>query len=288
MVHDKASAPGSPLPDKIVRTNEWIDREHNQEKWPAVRAVIENRIAQGETSLTRVLSQLKDWLWGDRASLETREMCLNGQLASVPSGAAGPLEDAIIYAALRNICREDASTYIDLGSGWGWRLLDMWTTGMIGVDARMYSMEYTRVGRECNELLLGLAPEVPMTVHPFDFYNPDYEPLPRGLGRIAAFSVYSIYHVPALKPDMFVQLLNMAEDIDCVLLEPIGFQIRDDEDGIGSSLAHAQRNDFNKNLWSVLKELEASGGIEIVEAVPDIVGRNPKNALSMVHWRKST
>lgn len=72
---------------------------------------------------------------------------------------------------------------------------------------------------------------------------------------------------------MFLQLLDLADEVDCVILEPIGFQFGADarsHDRVGSSLAHAERNDFNRNLWTVLQDLEQMGRIVIDVAEPDL------------------
>jgi hypothetical protein len=278
-----------PLPNKVVRNNSWIDREHNQEKWPAVKDFIESCTAAGETSLPRVLSLLKAWLHGS-ATDRTTEMCLDGECIGLP--AASAVEDAVIYSRLAKICRPDTGALIDLGSGWGWRLFDLWNLGAVDRATHMYALEYTPVGRECNEMLKSLAPTLPMSIHPFDFYSPDYGPISNGRPKhIAAYSVYSIYHIPKLAPDIFLQLLNLADEVDCVLLEPVGFQFREEVgmvDRVGSSLAHAERNDFNRNLWDTLKRLEKEDRIKIEVAEPDLVGRNPTNALSHIRWRKVT
>lgn len=272
MSDDHPLARRTPLPEKIVRNNAWIDREHNTEKWPTVYEFIGSCIDEGETSLPRVVSKIKAWT-SDSVSSGLKPMCRNGRIVDIPGESAGAIEDAMIYSRLRAICGNAIDAWIDLGSGWGWRLFDLWHLGHVAPVTQLFSIEYTPVGRECNERLLALDPSLPMTVHPFDFYQPDYGPIAPRRKRVAAFSVYSIYHVPNLAPDMFLQLLDLADEVDCVILEPIGFQLRADAPGhdrVGSSLAHAERNDFNRNLWTVLQDLEQMGRIVIDVAEPDL------------------
>jgi hypothetical protein len=278
----------APLPDKVVRTNAWIDREHNEEKWPAVKGFVADIIAGGETSLPRVVSAIKHWSCGGQEA-DVRPACIDGAIIDMAVADARAVEEAVVNRHLRTLCARGSQAVLDLGSGWGWRLFDLWNNGMVPRDQPMYAMEYTPVGRESVEIIAALEPNMDIRVHHFDFYSPDYSCVPEGLSRITAFSVYALYHVPNLDKEMFVRLLDLADDVEGMFFEPIGFQFRDavgQGRRQGSSLAHAEKNDFNRNLWSVLESLRDDGRLTIEAAIPDIAGANPNNALSCIHWRK--
>jgi hypothetical protein len=50
------------------------------------------------------------------------------------------------------------------------------------------------------------------------------------------------------------------------------------------SRAYAERNDYNRNLWSRLQAEDAAGRIRLETVVPDAVGLNPQHPTSLVTW----
>ena len=123
---------------------------------------------------------------------------------------------------------------------------------------------------------------------PYDFYDADLTGVPADRNEYVVFTVHSIEQVPEISPEVFRTILELGPNIEGLHFEPVGWQFRD-ERGLaergGSSSAYAEENDYNRNLWPVLKSLQESGKIEIVSADPDVVGINPNNSTSFIHWR---
>src|SRR5208283_5065732 len=95
-----------------------------------------------------------------------------------------------------------ADAVIELGSGWGYNLLQLWLQGGPRA-ARYFALEYTVAGRECTQRLAGLERELDLKVLPFDYYDVDLSALGRFPGRVCVFSCFSIDQIPELRAGLF-------------------------------------------------------------------------------------
>jgi hypothetical protein len=263
----------------VVRSAEWIDREYGREKWPAVLSRIDAELAAGETDLARVLSAVKRWesaLTDDRdlsvvvagcALRLPRSFALHGGLGLI-------LEKLVALAA-------GAEAIIELGSGWGFNLFHLWLNGGPRA-ARYFALEYTEAGRQCTQRLAGLQRNLDITVMPFDYYSVNLDPLGRFSGRVFVFSCFSIDQIPQLPPEIFLALRTLANRVDGIHFEPAGWQM---EGGcLGSSQAYADKHDYNRNLWPLLKKLQDDGLLRIEACCPNLFGQNAENSAAMLSW----
>jgi hypothetical protein len=267
-------------PTTVVRSTEWIDREYGRQKWPAILARIDAELAAGETDLARVLSAVKRW---EIASAEDRDLSVvvAGRPMSLPrsfalhGGLGLILEKLLAHAA-------SADVVIELGSGWGFNLFHLWLNGGPRT-ARYFALEYTQAGRQCTERLAGLQRGLDITAIPFDYYAVDLDPLGRFSGRVFVFSCFSIDQIPQLPAAIFLALRKLSNRVDGIHFEPAGWQMEGDC-CVGSSQGYAEKHDYNRNLWPLLKELQGEGLLRIAACHANLFGQNSENCAAMLTW----
>lgn len=273
----------------VQRNQAWIDREYGLEKWPAVLKQAQDWIEGGEACLSRLINKINAWEAGDGA-LSTTPVIIAKQRVAVPELLVHSGFYALVRECLLDTCRrDDPGLIIEMGSGWGRNLLDLWCAGGPAA-ARYIALEYTAAGRECSRVLAALAPELALDVYPFDFYAPCFASIVRG-ERALVYTVFGIDQIPYIDRQVFEACLCLADEVTGIHLEPIGWQMAVTEadptcTGEGSSEAYAERHDYNRNLWQVLIDLSADSMITIEEVRNDLYGANPENAASYVRWRK--
>jgi hypothetical protein len=267
---------------QVVRDHSWVEREYGREKWPAILSEIGKLRASGETSLARAVAILKriEWLQPDRSP--TTVVC-RGKHLELPSSLAWSGCFGMIVESLLAACREGTGAILDLGSGWGRSLFDLWLQGG-PCNTPYFACEFTSTGRECAAALAKLEPRLDLRTAPFDFNEPDFSFLPHPLHHAVLFTISSAQQLPFTDIERYRSLLTVAEQVDCLHFEQIGWQMEprasseQDQD-------YAIRNDYNRNLWHVLTELRDSGEIEFVSVERDLIGLTPFYPLSFIHWR---
>jgi hypothetical protein len=266
--------------DVVVRNPDWIDREYGREKWPAILAQIDAQLSSGETDLARVVNRVKR-LESAISDDRLQSFVVAGRSLQLPRsfalhGGIGLILEKLIALA------GDAEAVIELGSGWGYHLLQLWLNGGPR-RARYFALEYTAAGRECTRRLAGIEPNLDLTVVPFDYYDVNLDPLGRFAGRVVVFSCFSIDQIPQLPPAIYPALRKLGARVDGIHFEPAGWQMEGDN-CIGSSRAYADKHDYNRNLWPLLKQFEAQGLLRIEASFPNLFGQNPDNSAAMIRW----
>lgn len=175
-----------------------------------------------------------------------------------------------------------ADLIVELGSGWGLNLFDIYLSG--GPRAHYVAMEPTLAGRTASEVLAALEPDLEFHALPFDFRKPDYSGLKAR--RALVFSSHAIEQVPELSREAITGLFDVAPDLTCVHFEPVGWQTGAISDP-HAARAYAERADYNRNLWPLLQTLEAEGRIVIDRMVPDIFSHKAGNASTLIVWRRT-
>ncbi len=283
----------------VVRDRAWIDREYGRDKWPAVRAQIEDLIAGGETSLARVVGRLNR-AEVDRPGLEETAVTVLGRPVTVPAGLAYPGFYALVRSLLLEACEglgsptlssptpgpeSSPDLVVELGSGWGRNLFDLWLNGGPRT-ARYAALEYVEAGRDCTRRLAALAPDLNLSTVPFDYHAPVFPVVAPGRCTLV-YTVFSVDQIPEVSPAVFEAVLGLGDAVSGLHLEPFGWQGRERWPGLtGSSAAYAARHDYNRNFWPVMTDLEARGLIAIETVVPELYGPNNENAASLLRWRK--
>jgi hypothetical protein len=270
----------------VTRTEEWVLREYDREKWAHVRDLIIKAGEDGETSLSRIHRIIcRDWLawcfektgetWG--ATPNVKPICLEGAEFEMAfelgvGGWFSMVNDILVRHST------EADLVVEMGSGWGRILLDLWLGG--GPRQALYvGAEYTPTGRACTELLVATEPSLQARAIPFDYHNADLSSLPRAKKSVV-FSHHSLEQIPEMKLSVIESALDTADQVTGLHFEPVGFQYG------GGSDQYAVKNDYNQNFRSVVEAAEQKGLITIEQTNVDAFGFALKNPATIVVWKK--
>ena len=149
----------------------------------------------------------------------------------------------------------DFDCIVELGSGFG-RNLFMLDEALARANRRipLHACELTDNGRRVTQELQQLGPEIPLQIHPFDYYDPDLSFLEPG-SRVLFLTVHSIEQIPSLPHSVIERMLARTSDCSCFHFEPVGWQTNQElvlkrgksnrsESGIAGTLAHGTRSFF--------------------------------------------
>ena len=250
--------------------------------WGDVLGLLKQRLADGERSLARVLRSTEaEWRRMDTAPADG---IAYGRPVRMPRSALYAAKQSLLIRTVAAQCRQDTGLIVELGSGWGQNLADLYLAGGPR-DAAYRGLELTPTGRACTELLAGLEPNLDLSALPFDYRAPDYRALPRVGGHVVIFSYHSIEQIPELREDVVTGLLDLGASVSGVHFEPIGWQVEGHSADLGATEEYARQKHYNRNLLPLLTALRSRGMITISEVVPDIIHFKPFNASTMVVWQ---
>jgi hypothetical protein len=267
---------------RVLRDEAWIEREYGHDKWPAVLEEIQRSIAAGECSLPRVMTGLVRQEWNE-PDLRMVTAISGGERVRLPCALAWYGFYALVTETVIAACGNDTEAIVDLGCGWGRSLFDVWLRGGPR-SATYYAMEFTQAGRDCVMALAALEPAMLVRAARFDYRNPDFSLLPKRLKHAVVYTIASTDQVSFLEKNAYRRILDIAEAIDCLHFEHIGWQMEPGPQTTANR-DYVLRNDYNQNLWALVTELKNDGEIELVEARPDLFGPEAHYPLSIVHWR---
>jgi hypothetical protein len=250
-------------------------------KWRRLHDLAAVAVEAGEHDLSRVL-RLVEAEWRSM-NVKPVEALVLQKIVTLPRAVLVGGRRDLITRVLAGACTPRTSMVVELGSGWGQNLLDLYLAGGPRT-ARYYALEPTEEGRECVEFLANLAPDLELTALPFDFEEPRYE-LPTDNEHVLVFTCHSIEQITELPLEAITGLFGLGASLTVVHFEPIGWQI-----GGGTVAAateeHSQRRRYNQNLWPLLGGLADAGEIQIKTVAPDIIGLKITIASSLVVWRR--
>jgi hypothetical protein len=280
-----------PLHQRLARTNmshvkrdeTWVLREYGDEKWPAVLEQIRAAKASGEKDLSRALFDVIR-LQRDLPGWQERACVLGGEERVLPFGVAWEARQGITCETLLDCVRPDTSLVVEMGSGWGFNLLQLWCKGGPR-HARYVAAEFTAAGRQCTDELAMLAPQLKLTTAALDYHDVLATEIEKTDGHALVFSCQSLEQIPHVKPDVVQFIASLGSKVTCVHVEPIGWQMGDGGEFAELRRAYAEKHDYNRNLWELLQAQQAEGAITIRRAVPDFVGVNPENPVSAIEWQ---
>ena len=163
-----------------------------------------------------------------------------------------------------------ADCVVELGSGYGRRLLGSWLAGG-EKNARYVAAEHSAAGRELTLRLAALEPELAIEAHPFDFAKPALPDL-KGFENIFLFTSWSVMYANPFDETLVTAIGRLPGQVTCAFIEPIGFQIADTGED-----AKLQKHQFvvqglNLDFYEKLTRLAPDAGIEIVSVVKDAFG----------------
>jgi hypothetical protein len=264
---------------EVRRDHAWIEREYGTEKWPLARDAIA-AIAPGPPP-TRVLGAVLQQLWPRLLDPQPLDVVVDGRRARLPQAAALGAFTQLIVASVLAAARPDTGLVVELGSGWGRNLAEVWLAGG-PADADYVAA----AGREATDALAPHLPGQKLRSRAFDYHHPDLADLRRDAGHAVVFSVHSLEQVPHVAPALLDAILALAPEVTVVHIEPVGWQLPGAEDREGTSAQYAERNDYNRDLIATLREAEAAGRLTIEDARAEVLGINPNNSSSVVVWSK--
>ena len=334
-----------------------------ERQWGEVASEIDQRIAAGQQDVNQIAAEALEGLTerflsgrrfrsyyenigirrgSDELPAERIDVC-DGAYRVVPF--RGIQNDTVISTALDVLSshREQIDCVVELGSGTGRNLFKMFhaVKDRLGVELEMHACELTDTGRTISKTLHRLCPAMNLSIHAFDYYEPDLSFL--GQGRNVLFvTVFSIEQISVLGKSVFDEMLARTNSCFCLHFEPVGWQFdehlceqrsrRDtpaerirksvakrlrkigrpidlafktrfdrgfpgivlERGDIGSPdrvsrnaavwSAHAE---YNKNLVSLLRNLEEESRITIEREDMNVYGDNPFNPASVILWKKN-
>ena len=202
-----------------------------------------------------------------------------GKVVTLPRAALVGGRRDLIARVVAGSSRPETGFVAELGAGWGQNLLDLWLVG--GPRVPYFSLEPTEEGRACAEYLAGLDDGLELTAQPFDFEKPGYDGLPHDCEHALVFTVHSVEQITELPREAITGLFGLGRSVTGVHFEPIGWQVEDRPE-LAATRKHSERKSYNRNLWPLLRGLEADGELRIETVVPDLIGIKPRNASTLV------
>jgi hypothetical protein len=202
-------------------------------------------------------------------------------VVTLPRAAMTGARRDLIQRMLLDACEPDTRLVVELGAGGGINLLNLWLWG--GPLVPYYALEPAEAGRETAAMLAALEPKLDLTTLPYDYEHPRYDELPR-VGHALVFTVHSVEQVTELPREAITGLFELGDRVTGLHFEPVGWQIVDHPDE--AAYEYAQRQLYNRNLWPLLKELEAAGELRIDTVTPDLFGDKSKNPGTLIVWSR--
>lgn len=278
----RSSGSGSP---PTVSPNIEADKDY-EKNWAPVLASIQ-AVVQQESTLSRAIGRLTLSSATSPLNYAPVSLVSSGQVVPISAQGALGIYGDILVRSIFDMCRDgSADNIIELGSGWGHYLFKLWMSGA-PKDAHYYAFELTKTGLECASTMRALEPG--MRLHPirFDFRAPDYSRVTRAK-KTLVYTSHSIEQVQTLPREAIMGVLETADQVEGLHLEPVGWQVRHQR---GERLPafsaqqerRCQKYQYNENLWALLLGLQAEGRIAITECVPDIIGV-PHNPSTLIRW----
>jgi hypothetical protein len=254
--------------------------------WSARLGQIRQVIGEGEKDLSRVLALVA------RRAEQNRKMDLGrgsyvafDTLVELPSRGAQKLHRGSVVEAVIDLCSPATQAVVELGSGWGEHLCNVWTGGGPR-EATYYACEITESGRECALALAGLERGLRLEAPYFDYLNPDFGAIPRPRKEVVVYTVHSIEQVHEVPMELIARLCALADSVKVAHFEPIGWQMIPDEEKTELTRRHEKRcqtKRYNRNLWSLLRQAEAEDQVRVRTAIPNFFGLE-HNPTSYIVW----
>ena len=171
----------------------------------------------------------------------------------------------IFYQIIKDKVEKYSSEYVcELGCGYGFNLSYL--------DGEVYGGEYSRNAVE-------LAKKLCMEIHHFNYYNHEDYSLIKNNSTI--FTVHSIEQIP----DALCFINGLAAQksrIEYIVnFEPSIIPERRSFLGLLRN-KYIELNDYNRNLFSILKARE---DVKIIEYKQDLIGVNPLNSANLIVWK---
>jgi hypothetical protein len=173
----------------------------------------------------------------------------------------------------------DCDLILDLGCGWGHRMVDV---HLQGVNAQFVGGERSPHANGIIKALAALFPSARLGWFAFDFLNPDFSAVAATAKKIGVFSCHAIEQVEILGPALFDALLARFPDAELtgVHIEPISWQI---DRSCTAEHAFAQRLQYNTDLLAVVQNHPSLRVTEVKSIIHNGYDHNPSSLLTWRH-----
>lgn len=214
------------------------------------------------------------------------------------SGIQTPLNDYSMFTSAFDYSRKPLldiietkkyESIVELGSGFG-RNIYYYASKLLDKNYNFYMGEYTQGGISAANLIKDkFFKNKKIKINHFDYNNSDtfFEQLKmeKKHNSILFSTFWSIEQITVLKKEVIENMLSLSNNISCIHIEPIGWQISE------KSIMKEDKTDFrkyyNKNLYSILKELENENKIKIDEIKLDFFNfGDPESCGTLIKWTK--
>jgi hypothetical protein len=279
--------------------------------WQGVSDKLDRVLAQGETDLSRVHlfmrrnfgPDFEDEMLREKYAQHERKMVETGYLldrqlirvSELDPRVVTLLTDSVKMRELISIFGAGSRRIIELGSGWGKNLFNLYKFGA-PLAAEYWGFELTRTGRELMERVgATCAPEMTIRSSPFDYYEADFSGL-EGDAETCVFTHHSIEQIPVLPDTLIDRILAIPGFRVCVHMEPVGFQFASDkwlDEPAGKDLMDrvdaenrrfAEKRNQNSNLYGLLRRYESEGRIRIFSVKKYFTSHLLSNATTVIAW----
>jgi len=258
--------------------------------WGQVHDVVLQQQASGEHELARLIHLALAATVGAAPPGERNSILWRTKVPSPYLTSVRIVRDWIADTVIEH--SQGCDAIIELGSGWGFNLFNIWLRG--GPKSVPYhAFEYTEAGQRTASAVRGAVTAGPaIQIHPFDYRNPDMALATNRYNRVLVYTSHSIEQVNQLPQSLFDRLMDIAQDVKVLHFEPVGWQFRDElgqaRDMDFGQRAYCERRKYNENLWAMLRALESKGRIAIRSAEADMMGVKVYNSTSLIVWDKLT
>lgn len=185
--------------------------------------------------------------------------------------------NAVFYQRLvESQITPDVDAVFEVACGAG---LDLAELAMKHPDTMFYGADLSPTARACVQRLAEIGGLANLHAVPFDIRAPDFSLL-KGK-RVLLISHMGLVTASPFPQDFFPALLHTVESVQAILLEPIGFELTDKPLFEG---ARARIYGLAENLGATMEALMDAGRITVHQVVPDLIGRNSMNAVSLVRF----
>ncbi|HLI21684.1 MAG TPA: hypothetical protein VKV32_11230 [Stellaceae bacterium] len=173
-------------------------------------------------------------------------------------------------------------TVIELGCGYSRNLFDIFYGGG-PQDTRYYGGELTQSGVAVGREIATLDPEMKVEFFPFDYLDPVLPIAP--VERALVFTVHSIEQVCQIDPRLFAVIAGAGKSVDCIHLEPFGFQLVELGPASREHRDQAVENKWNLNFAAALQEAQRLHGVKLDCVVTETsLPLDPRNPTSLAVW----
>jgi hypothetical protein len=171
---------------------------------------------------------------------------------------------------------------IELGCGYGRNLFNNFYGGG-SQEARYYGGELTESGVTMAREIAALDPAMKADFFPFDYLEPALTIAP--IERALVFTVHSIEQVCQIDPQLFAVIAGAARRVDCIHLEPFGFQLAELGPASREHRDQAIENNWNLNFAETLQKAQQTQGLRISCLITEMsLPADPRNPTSLAIW----